>query len=286
MLEFVVTELLQPMPYGRNLGFRDHVRRYLVGEGLDLGPWHEPFFSPNGSIKTVERYSLRDLKINFADLPVEELAKLQEPDFVCDFDKNFLAKFDNESYDFIVASHLLEHVAQPFLLISDIHRVLKRGGLLLIALPDLRNTFDNKRTPMDFEHFKKDIKFQIKIDHLSHVIDYVSNVLNISPDKMSSQDTQKVISESYHVHAFTDCQFVLLLDQMQEFLDFHFELIFASQSIETHARYEEFILVLRKTDSSTNIRSAFFNLTGRKYKNFDNVTIKLKRFLKKILEIK
>jgi SAM-dependent methyltransferase len=276
-----VTELFPPMPYGRNLGFRDHVRQGLVGEGLDLGPWHEPFFSPNGNTKTVERYSLRDLKVNFADLPVEELAKLQEPDFVCDFDKDFLAEFDDDSYDFIVASHLLEHVAQPFLLVSDIYRVLKNDGILLIALPDLRNTFDNRRIPMDFEHFKKDIKLQIKIDEISHVIDYMSNVLSINPEKMSSQETQKVITESYHVHAFTDRQFVFLLNEMQEFLNFHFELIDASQSMEADARYEEFILVLKKTDSSTDIQSAFFNLTSRKDKNFGTFAIKLKKFLKR-----
>jgi|688.fasta_scaffold509484_1 predicted SAM-dependent methyltransferase len=277
-----MSESQSGLPYGRNLGFRDHIRRDLIGNGLDLGPWHEPFVTPNGKVKTVERYSLTELKINFSELPEDEFTKLKEPDFVCDFDKDFLNQFDSASLDFVIASHLLEHIAQPFLLISDAYRILKPGGILLLAIPDLRNTFDFQRKSLGVNHFIKDIEDKITINEFSHFSDYASNVLKINPTMMSPEKIQKIIIESYHVHAFVDHEFVKILNEMQGLLDFHFELIFASQSIEKDARYEEFILFLKKTKQSTNLHTSFHRLTKTNGLVKLNLMYRLKNLIKSL----
>lgn len=40
-------------------------------------------------------------------------------------------------YDFVVCSHVLEHIVYPEQLLSDIEKVLKPGGHLIVALPNI-----------------------------------------------------------------------------------------------------------------------------------------------------
>lgn len=44
--------------------------------------------------------------------------------------------FNNDSFDKIICSELLEHVPYPRLVIKEINRLLKRDGLLVISVPD------------------------------------------------------------------------------------------------------------------------------------------------------
>lgn len=75
-------------------------------------------------------------------------------DIVCDVSKKL--PFDNNSVDFIIARHILEHMIDPFETLSYWNSILKTGGSLIIAVPDE----DRIRTiPMNFEHkhaFTKD----------------------------------------------------------------------------------------------------------------------------------
>ncbi|WP_420263994.1 class I SAM-dependent methyltransferase [Candidatus Magnetominusculus dajiuhuensis] len=46
-------------------------------------------------------------------------------------------KFDPASFDVITLNHVLEHIANPKELIQSCHRLLKDGGLLVVAVPNL-----------------------------------------------------------------------------------------------------------------------------------------------------
>ncbi len=41
----------------------------------------------------------------------------------------------NESYDYVIASHIIEHLDHPKLLLQEIERVLKTDGILLLSCP-------------------------------------------------------------------------------------------------------------------------------------------------------
>jgi ubiquinone/menaquinone biosynthesis C-methylase UbiE len=43
--------------------------------------------------------------------------------------------FENESFDFIILSEVLEHLAEPFKALTEIKRVLKKNGSLIISVP-------------------------------------------------------------------------------------------------------------------------------------------------------
>jgi len=58
----------------------------------------------------------------------------------------------SNKYDFLLASHCLEHVANPLGALSEWIRVLEDGGILLLILPDKNATFDHQRPVTKFSH--------------------------------------------------------------------------------------------------------------------------------------
>lgn len=67
-----------------------------------------------------------------------------------------LQKISDNTYDFVLSSHNLEHVANPVKALREWFRVLKEGGKLILILPDKNNTFDHKRSYTSFEHLLSD----------------------------------------------------------------------------------------------------------------------------------
>jgi predicted SAM-dependent methyltransferase len=86
----------------------------------------------------------------------EELAgrKVTVPDVVDDGAE--LSKFPDASLDFVIASHMLEHVEDPIAALENQLRVLRPGGVLFIVLPDARYTFDAPRARTSVEHLLRD----------------------------------------------------------------------------------------------------------------------------------
>jgi SAM-dependent methyltransferase len=90
---------------------RELLRKICIGQGLDLGSSNRPI-SPNAL--TVD---------------IDEEAK---PQVVADVRK---LPFHDESFDFIVASHILEHIDDTISTLREWKRVLKTGGEIGIMVP-------------------------------------------------------------------------------------------------------------------------------------------------------
>lgn len=44
--------------------------------------------------------------------------------------------FNNEEFDIIICSELIEHIAEPAEVVSELYRILKKGGLVIITTPN------------------------------------------------------------------------------------------------------------------------------------------------------
>jgi SAM-dependent methyltransferase len=53
--------------------------------------------------------------------------------------------FGNESADFVILNHVLEHMVDPLRLLIQARSLLREGGLLYLAVPDKRFMFDRYR---------------------------------------------------------------------------------------------------------------------------------------------
>jgi len=80
-----------------------------------------------------------------------------------------LNRIESNKYDFILASHCLEHCANVLKTIEEWLRVIKPGGLILLILPNKDYTFDHRRSITSFEHLLEDYKNDITESDLTHL---------------------------------------------------------------------------------------------------------------------
>lgn len=86
-------------------------------------------------------------------------------------DLQFLA---GNAYDFVLSSHVLEHVANPIRALKQWIRLLKNEGLLVLLLPDKHKTFDHRRPITALNHLIEDYENDIAEDDLTHLPEILS----------------------------------------------------------------------------------------------------------------
>jgi len=74
-------------------------------------------------------------------------AGMKVPDFFYD---GQVLPFDDKSVDGVLCTQVLEHVRNPDMLLSEIHRVLNQGGVLILSAPFL---WEEHEEPYDFLRF-------------------------------------------------------------------------------------------------------------------------------------
>ncbi len=80
-----------------------------------------------------------------------------------------LAAVPDEGYDFVLSSNNLEHIANPMKAVKEFIRVLKKGGIILIVVPNKEVTFDHDRQYTPFTHILEDYQNDVGEDDLTHL---------------------------------------------------------------------------------------------------------------------
>ena len=76
---------------------------------------------------------------------------------------------NNNSYDFVMSSNNLEHIANPLKALREFKRVLKNGGLIIILVPMKEKCFDHRREFTSFEHLLEDYNNDTQETDLTHL---------------------------------------------------------------------------------------------------------------------
>ncbi len=125
----------------------------LKGEGIEIGAYHSPLPVPPGARVTyVDRYSATESEAVFPE--AANSARVVRPEILASADD--LPMLGDRSQDFVLASHLLEHLPDPVGALAEWHRVLRPGGSLVLFLPDQRFTFDRRRALTTLSHVLED----------------------------------------------------------------------------------------------------------------------------------
>lgn len=80
-----------------------------------------------------------------------------------------LTGIGEETYDFVLSSHCLEHVANPLVALREWRRVTRQGGHLVLILPDRERTFDHRRPLTTIQHLREDFARHTQEDDQTHV---------------------------------------------------------------------------------------------------------------------
>ena len=142
---------------------------------MELGPGHSPFPIPYSgtNVRYVDRWVPDTNRELFPELGE---ATFPMPDIIADLDTDRLGALDDESQDFVIASHVLEHLANPLAMLGEIHRVLRSGGVALVLLPDRRRTFDRDRRPTPVQHLVAEYEADVTTVSDDHVEDFLRGV--------------------------------------------------------------------------------------------------------------
>jgi SAM-dependent methyltransferase len=73
-----------------------------------------------------------------------------------------------DSYDIVLSSHCLEHIANPLRALREWRRVCRPGGNLLVVVPHRDATFDWKRPITTIEHYRLDAEKDVDEGDSTH----------------------------------------------------------------------------------------------------------------------
>jgi len=80
-----------------------------------------------------------------------------------------LSIIQDESYDFVLSSNCLEHIANPLKALSEWKRILRDGGALILVLPNKLSNPDHNRSITSFDHIHEDFNRNTTEDDLTHL---------------------------------------------------------------------------------------------------------------------
>ncbi|MDI3469984.1 MAG: hypothetical protein OJF62_002047 [Pseudolabrys sp.] len=120
------------------------------------------------------------------------------------------------SADFVVMAHVIEHLQNPLGSIQAAIGVLKPGGVLIMAAPDRRHTFDRRRPGTTLDHILKDFadggrstRKMAYLEHLRFVYpELTGNTFTEAEiEQHAEQSTALSKSPDCHFHAWNDVEF-------------------------------------------------------------------------------
>jgi len=131
---------------------RERILQFITKEqvGIEVGPWFAPIAPKKEgykcwSLDLFDAETLRRRAQSDPDVPKERIPEIEEVDLIGS--ATAIADLVAErgalgTFDYIISSHNLEHLPDPIRFLQGCEKVLKRGGILSMAIPDRRACFD------------------------------------------------------------------------------------------------------------------------------------------------
>jgi Methyltransferase domain len=148
--------------------------------GLEIGPLARPRVKKSdGAIFYVDHCSTEDLRRGYSanSLMRPHLDEIVEVDYVIK-DGSTLSEVvgPDAPFDYVIASHVLEHLANPIGWLQDVEQALTVDGVVSLVIPDKRFCFDVNRAetrPQDWvDWYMRDLRapsFAQLFDFFAHV---------------------------------------------------------------------------------------------------------------------
>jgi SAM-dependent methyltransferase len=126
---------------------REEVLRGLFdtsGHGLEIGAGFSPLLPKQAgySVEIVDHASAQELRAKYASEPAIDPARIEEVDHIWDGRPLSEVIGAKSCYDFVVASHLIEHTPDMLGFLKECETLLKPKGIVVLAVPDKRRCFD------------------------------------------------------------------------------------------------------------------------------------------------
>jgi SAM-dependent methyltransferase len=169
--------------------------RYIAGSGIEIGALHGPLpVSSRATVKYVDRLNVTELRKHYPELDHVNLVPVDIID-----DGESLSSFKDESLDFIIANHMLEHCENPIGTLRSHFLKLRPGAIAYYAVPDKNFTFDLPRPLTTFEHLLLDDSLGPGCSKKQHFMEWVRFV-NKKNEEESITQFEYLMNINYSIH--------------------------------------------------------------------------------------
>lgn len=171
----------------------------LDGEGIEYGPLHRPVLlkSACAGVRYIDVAAREFLVRKYQGDASVDTRLIPEIDIVTD-GRPIVDFVEADSLDFVVASHVLEHVPDFIGWLRDNLLILRPGGRISIAFPDRRYCFDiarEKTTTSDL--VAAHLEARTKPSFLQ-VCDHIMNVRRVDPVSVWAGETDSSNAPNVH----------------------------------------------------------------------------------------
>lgn len=161
----------------------------LSGNGIEIGAFHQPATLPEQC--RVEYCDVLTKEEAITLFPEVDASRFVDVQYICDLDTQGLSIFSDNSFDFVILNHVIEHVANPINVLRELFRVTRWGGFVVISAPDKNYTFDKKRQLTPYSHLLEDYRNNITEITVEHYLDFLQGV---APDILNDPEaTEKAL---------------------------------------------------------------------------------------------
>ncbi len=212
---------------------------FIKGKGIEIGALNSPLPVHAGAETIyVDRVSEADLKAHYPEINPDELVEVNVVD-----NGETLYAFDDQSLDYVIASHFLEHTENPVSTIGNFLRTLKKGGIAFIIIPDKRFTFDRCRPIHGFDHIRKDFTDGPELSRLMHFREWIYFVERFRGEKGIEKRADELMKQEYsiHFHVWTRYEIIDMFSRLKR------EFLFPFKTLLIRQNESEVICILQKT---------------------------------------
>jgi SAM-dependent methyltransferase len=193
-----------------SMQMREIAASRLSGKGIEVGAAASPFPVPlHCSVEYADICSPAAIKDKL--YPGQNLHTLVEPTWITDLEK--LEGIEDNSLDFIVACHVIEHVRNVLLALENAYNKLHVGGSLVLVVPDKDRTFDKQRELTTLEHLILDYQNPSSERDKEHYVEFYKLAFTTEPEKLYEKVDKSFHEKGdIHYHTFTYDSFALIID--------------------------------------------------------------------------
>ncbi|WP_138499134.1 glycosyltransferase [Nostoc sp. PA-18-2419] len=193
-----------------SMQMREIAASRLRGKGIEVGAAASPFPIPlHCSVEYADIYSQTTIKDQL--YTGQNPHSLIEPTLITDLEK--LESIEDNSLDFIVACHVIEHVKNVLLALKNAYNKLRVGGYLVLVIPDKERTFDKQRKLTTLEHLILDYQNPSSERDREHYVEFYQLAFPTEPDKLYEKVDKNFREQlNIHFHTFTYSSFTLIID--------------------------------------------------------------------------
>jgi predicted SAM-dependent methyltransferase len=185
----------QQPPLNDKIAMRQIIVSQVRGTGIEFGAGARPTQIP---LEAEVRYAEPYFTPEQMERMYGQSKNYMIPDLLDFFDNQ--TNIPEQSVDFIIAAHVIEHTKNPIKAFVDSYRALRDGGQLILIVPDKRYTFDKPRHLTTVEHLVEDYRDPSDERDFDHYLDYHLHLgRSDDPHKAAAEDAAAQRDLHFHV---------------------------------------------------------------------------------------